>query len=260
VALTAVLDANVLYSAYLRDVLLRLAAAEVYQVRWNEQILEEMSRNLKKRVKPELHHRVDHTVNKMKRAFPEGRVTGHESLIPSMTNNAKDRRVLAAAVEAGADVIVTSNLKHFPPSACAPHKIDVQSPDRFLCYQRELRDPEHLAAVPEAWASGLKTHRSRWRRFWRATWLAAPPCSATRFSSSCEAARNLTPSSVSSQCPPRRELAHRQTQVITLDRARQEARGRGVDENEGGRRSTSESARCPSRRSTSSATRRRPGT
>jgi predicted nucleic acid-binding protein len=157
VTFTALLDANVLYPAYLRDTLLRLAAAEVYQVRWSEQILEEMSRNLKKRVAPELHYRVGRTVDKMKRAFPEAMVTGHESLIPSMTNDEKDRHVLAAAVEAGADVIVTSNLKHFPPSACAPHNIDVQPPDRFLCYQWELRDPEHLAAILEAWASGLNT-------------------------------------------------------------------------------------------------------
>jgi hypothetical protein len=45
-AFVALLDANVLYPAYLRDALLRLAEAEVYQVKWSRQILDEMSRNV----------------------------------------------------------------------------------------------------------------------------------------------------------------------------------------------------------------------
>jgi predicted nucleic acid-binding protein len=40
-------------------------------------------------------------------------VTGHEPLIAAMKNDEKDRHVVAAAVKAGAQVIVTSNLKHF---------------------------------------------------------------------------------------------------------------------------------------------------
>jgi glutathione S-transferase len=45
-AFVALLDANVLYPAYLRDALLRLAEAEIYQVRWSRQILDEMARNV----------------------------------------------------------------------------------------------------------------------------------------------------------------------------------------------------------------------
>ena len=103
---TVLLDANVLYPAYLRDVLLRLAYAGVYQVRWTDHLLYEMSRNIKAKV-PELSHdRVDRTVAQMNEAFPEARVTGYERLIPSMTNHPKDRHVLTAAVESGSDLIV----------------------------------------------------------------------------------------------------------------------------------------------------------
>jgi predicted nucleic acid-binding protein len=152
---SVVLDANVLYPAYLRDALLRLAYAGVYQVCWTDQILYEMARNLKKKVPESRHDRVDRLAAKMNEAFPEARVTGYEGLIPSMTNHPKDRHVLAAAVAAGADLLVTRNVKDFPPGACEPHDIDVQPPDDFLCYQWELRSPEYLTMILEGWASSL---------------------------------------------------------------------------------------------------------
>src|SRR5215207_3674618 len=84
-------------------------------------------------------------------------VTGHEPLIPSMTNDPKDRHVMAAAVRGRADVIVTSNVRDFPPEACEPYDVDVQTPDEFLSYQWEIEDPDYLLKVFEDWASHLKT-------------------------------------------------------------------------------------------------------
>ena len=43
---TAVLDASVLYPLPLRDTLLRVAEAELYDPCWSEQILDEVARNL----------------------------------------------------------------------------------------------------------------------------------------------------------------------------------------------------------------------
>lgn len=43
-AFTAVLDACVLYPASLRDTLLRVAEAGIYQPRWTERILDEVRR------------------------------------------------------------------------------------------------------------------------------------------------------------------------------------------------------------------------
>jgi hypothetical protein len=60
-------------------------------------------------------------VRTMERAFPDAMVAGHEALIPSMANDPKDRHVLAAAVRGRADVIVTSNVRDFPPAACEPY-------------------------------------------------------------------------------------------------------------------------------------------
>lgn len=49
-----------------------------------------------------------------------------------MTNHPKDRHVVAAAVECGAHVIVTSNLKDFPPAALLKCGVESRHPDSFL--------------------------------------------------------------------------------------------------------------------------------
>ena len=156
-AFVALLDANVLYPAYLRDALLRLAEAEIYQVRWSRQVLDEMARNVLQNNPNLPEERIERLVRTMKRAFPEAMVTGHEPLIPSMTYNPKDRHVMAAAVKGRADVIVTSNVRDFPPEACEPYDVDVQTPDEFLRYQWEIGDPDFLLGVFDDWASQLKS-------------------------------------------------------------------------------------------------------
>ena len=69
----------------------------------------------------------------MDRAVPDCIVSGYEPLIPSLTLPDKDdRHVLAAAINAGADVIVTFNLKDFPDDVLAPYGIHTKSPDDFI--------------------------------------------------------------------------------------------------------------------------------
>jgi len=71
-------------------------------------------------------------IEAMKAAVPEALVTQHIPLISAMTNDPKDRHVLAAAVVSGAQVIVTNNLADFPPVSLTPFAIEAQSPDQFL--------------------------------------------------------------------------------------------------------------------------------
>ncbi len=80
-------------------------------------------------------------------------MTGHEPLIAAMENHAKDRHVVAAAVKAGAQLIVTANLKDFRK---LPEGIDVQSPDEFLCSLLEL-DPRGMFELVTAQAAALKS-------------------------------------------------------------------------------------------------------
>jgi hypothetical protein len=55
-----------------------------------------------------------------------------DRLEPSTINDPKDRHVLAAAVASDAQVIVTLNLKDFPPESCEPFAIEPLHPDAFL--------------------------------------------------------------------------------------------------------------------------------
>lgn len=124
-------DACVLYPAALRDTLLRAALADLYRLAWTEEILEEARRNLVENDEM-TEEKARRLLAAMRRAFPDSGVTGYERLIPSMTNHEKDRQVAAAAVAAGARLIVTSNLKHFPREVLQPFEIEAQSPDHFL--------------------------------------------------------------------------------------------------------------------------------
>lgn len=129
-----ILDACVLANGRLCDLYLRLAEPpQLYLPLWSEEILNEVHRTqtakLKKPYPPE---RADEWRSAVTRAFPEACVEGWESLVPAMTNEEKDRHVLAAAVKAKVSVIVTFNLKHFPVAALQPLGIEAVHPQDYL--------------------------------------------------------------------------------------------------------------------------------
>jgi predicted nucleic acid-binding protein len=128
----AILDANVLYPASLRDVLLQLAFAGLYQARWSAEIDEEWKRNLLA-ARPELTERIERTQAVMRRAIPDALVTSYANHIPNLVlPDPDDRHVLAAAIAAEGEVIVTFNTRDFPAAALAPHDLVAQHPDEFL--------------------------------------------------------------------------------------------------------------------------------
>ena len=145
------LDANVLFPFSLRDTLLRTAADGFFQLYWSEQILDEATRNLVS-TNTITETQAARLRTAMTDAFPEAMVTGHEDLIAAMSNHEKDRHVAAAAVKAGAEVIVTSNLKDF---RALPDGIEAQSPDEFLSNLFDL-DPEGMVELVREQASALR--------------------------------------------------------------------------------------------------------
>lgn len=140
-ALVVVYDANVLYGNTLRDLLIRIAMAGRIQAKWANQILDEMQHNLSTNrpdIPPE---KLDTLRRLMNSAVRDCLVEGYESLIEGLKlRDPDDRHVLAAAIRAGAQAIVTSNLRDFPASDLTPWGIEAKSPDDFVLDQIDL-DP-----------------------------------------------------------------------------------------------------------------------
>jgi hypothetical protein len=86
--------------------------------------------------------------------FPDAMVTGYEALVPAMTNDPKDRHVLAAAVRADAAVIVTANLKDFPASALDPY--DLYPTQTLRCVREQIAAHRNPAVSIEQFLSAFK--------------------------------------------------------------------------------------------------------
>jgi len=93
-----------------------------------------------------------HLMTAMHDAFPEALVRGHEVVIPTIFNHPKDRHVAAVAVKAGAQVIVTRNLKDFKPM---PDGVEAQDPDAFLLDLLDLW-PTDVVELLQRQAAALK--------------------------------------------------------------------------------------------------------
>ncbi len=153
------LDANVLFPDSVRDTLLRAAEAGLVQIYWSEQVLEEMRRNLvlvRKRPEDPVAREAwaARLVSMMRQAFPSAVVTGYEHLLPAMRNDPGDRHVVAAALAARAEVIVTNNLKHFRKEDLPPG-MEAQAADAFLQNLFDL-EPRVMLAVLRKQAADKK--------------------------------------------------------------------------------------------------------
>ena len=103
------------------------------QARWTETIHDEWIHNVLKDNSRLSAERLARTRTLMNEAFRDCLVTGYEDLIASLPlPDPDDRHVLAAALRAGAAVIVTFNLKDFPAETLARFDTEAQHPDDFL--------------------------------------------------------------------------------------------------------------------------------
>lgn len=140
----AVLDANTLIPAALRDTLLRAASHQLFRPVWSSNILDEVERALSIMLQSQNGHaeadrRARRVITAISGTFGEASVDVPEALRRAMQNEPKDRHVLAAAVVSRAEVIVTNNLKDFPEHALSPYDVVAVSPDAFLCSIMEVR-------------------------------------------------------------------------------------------------------------------------
>jgi predicted nucleic acid-binding protein len=153
---TAILDANVLYPALLRDLLLSLAHADLYSAKWSAHIRQEWTRSLLND-RPHMGAKIHEAAEAMESAIPDCLVTGYEHLIESLIlPDHDDRHVLAAAITGHADAIITWNERDFPTDVLESFGIELQTPDEFVLNQIMLRETTALTAI--------KAMRGRWAR------------------------------------------------------------------------------------------------
>jgi PIN domain len=127
-----VLDACVLANFALCDTLLRLAEPpRLFEPKWSEEIIRETTRTLELKLgwPGSL---TTHLEAELRTHFSEAWISGYEPLIPRMTNDEKDRHVVAAAVHGEVPIIVTLNLRHFRPEHLEPWGISALHPQSFL--------------------------------------------------------------------------------------------------------------------------------
>lgn len=129
----ALLDACVLYPTVLREILLGVARAGLYQPLWSERILEEWARATVK-LGPAAEVVARGEAVALRAAFPQAMVGERPGLAARLwLPDANDIHVLAAAISGGADLIVTFNAADFPRHTLAEEGLARQDPDQFLC-------------------------------------------------------------------------------------------------------------------------------
>lgn len=150
---TALVDACSLVSAPRRDLLLSLAEAEFFRVRWSARILDETKTALQKilteRGFDETVVRAGRIIGAMESAFPEALVNpdGEPLDLTVRLPDPNDEHVIKAAVQTQAQAIVTENMRDFPSSILAPMGIEARTADDFIADTIELDEGRAVAAI-----------------------------------------------------------------------------------------------------------------
>ena len=146
--LVVVYDANVLYSAPLRDLLMHLALTPLFEARWTQLIQDEWLRNVFKNRTDLQRSKLERTQTLMNQAVPNALVRGFESFIDTLElPDVDDRHVLAAAIHTKASLIVTNNLSDFPRAILEPFGIEALPPDEFICRLLNLNPAVVISAL-----------------------------------------------------------------------------------------------------------------
>jgi predicted nucleic acid-binding protein len=141
-------DACILYPAPLRDLLVQLATANLFRAQWTDQIHEEWISNLSAN-RPDIpRSALERTKDLMNKAVMDPLVTGYEKLVSTFVlPDPDDRHVLAAAVHARADAIVTFNIADFPDDILRSQNLEAIHPDDFITYQFDLNEAAVISAA-----------------------------------------------------------------------------------------------------------------
>jgi hypothetical protein len=150
---TALVDACTLASVLRRNLLLTLAEASFFRLRWSGRILDETEGAIGKLLAGKGYvdaaERSRSSRLSMETAFEDAMVVDFDSFLPAAAGlpDPGDVHVLAAALKTNAAMIVTENLKHFPSRVLAPFNIEAKSADEFIADTIALDEGRAVAAI-----------------------------------------------------------------------------------------------------------------
>lgn len=150
---TAFVDACALAGVLKRNLLLTLAEAEFFRVRWSQPVLDETQEAIRRiLVEKGDAGAVAKSIaarTAMEEAFEEALVTDFEAFMCVGENlpDPKDAHVLAAALKTQAQTIVTDNLKDFPVDILSKLNMEVRPTDGFIADTISLDPGRAVAAI-----------------------------------------------------------------------------------------------------------------
>lgn len=150
---TAYVDACCLAGVLKRNLLLTLAEAEFFRLRWSDKVMQETAAAIRdillRRECPDAEARGKAAVAAMIEAFEDAMVSDYDDLIGAAARlpDPGDAHVLAAALKTRAHVIVTDNVRHFPPQVLVPLSIEAVTTDDFLANTITLNTGKAVGAI-----------------------------------------------------------------------------------------------------------------
>jgi predicted nucleic acid-binding protein len=143
VRFVCVLDTNVIYPLWIRDLMLWFAHYDLYTPKWSNHIFNEWFDVMIRKGISKIEARKRTAI--VDEAFPDALVENYELLIPALTlPDEKDNHVLAAAIKTNANLIVTNNLKHFPIEYLSSFGLSAKNADDFLT---DIIDLNHETSI-----------------------------------------------------------------------------------------------------------------
>jgi hypothetical protein len=152
---TALVDACTLVDPLRRNLLLSLAEAGFFRLRWSSYILNEtevaIEEFLRRKGVTGAAEEAKRARAKMEVAFEDAMVMDFDNFLPLATGlpDPNDAHVVAAAVKTQAAMIVTENLKDFPMRVLDCLNMEAKSADAFIADTIALDEGRAVAAVSE---------------------------------------------------------------------------------------------------------------
>jgi predicted nucleic acid-binding protein len=145
----ALVDSCVLHSACCRDLLIQLDIDGLLRLRWSKQILLEVEYSVLRR-RPDLSStQLRRTFALMNQTCPYALTESDIDLIGNKTlPDPNDNHILASALQAHAQIILTFNLKDFPSTILSTYGIKAAHPDNWFVSLHHNR-PSELKSCTE---------------------------------------------------------------------------------------------------------------